>query len=153
MLLLEDRSLRNGDWVTLQSESNETFTLQFTHSQANSTIRWKDALNANPFWFSASQSEDSFLILVEESVDLIHIESTNVNGEIHIVRVGIDWPEEEIIQPDDTTNQQLVEDKESSSEDSVSLPLLLIVGAIAVYILIIVSMRGNDENVFKSEEE
>lgn len=153
MLLLEDRSLRNGDWVTLQSESNESFTLQFTHSQANSTIRWKDALNANPFWFSASQSEDSFLILVEESVDLIHIESTNANGEIHIVRVGIDWPEEEKIQPDDTTNQQLVEDKEASSEDSVSLPLLLIVGAIAVYILIIVSMKGNDENVFKSEEE
>ena len=99
------------------------------------------------------QSEDEFSIIVEESVDLIHIESTNVNGEIHIVRIGIDWPEEEIIQPDDTTNSQLVEDKESSSEDSVSLPLLLIVGVIAVYILIIVSMRGNDENVFKSEEE
>ena len=153
ILLLEDRSLRNGDWVTLQSESNETFTLQFTHSQANSTIRWTDALNANPFWFSASQSEDSFSILVEESVDLIHIESTNANGDIHIVRVGIDWPEEEKIQPDDTTNQQLVDDKEASSEDSVSLPLLLIVGAIAVYILIIVSMKGNEENVFKSEEE
>jgi len=31
--------------------------------------------------------------------------------------------------------------------------LLLIVGVIAAYILIIVSMKGNEENVFKTEEE
>ena len=45
----ENLSLSNGDWVTLQSQTNETFTLQFTHSQTDSTIRWTDALNTNPF--------------------------------------------------------------------------------------------------------
>lgn len=149
----ENLSLSNGDWVTLQSQTNETFTLQFTHSQTNSTIRWTDALNTNPFWFSASQSGDEFSIKVEEPVNLIHIESTNVNGEIHIVRIGIDWPEEEIVQPNNSSDSELIVDKEASSEDSVSLPLLLIVGVIAAYILIIVSMKGNEENVFTTEEE
>jgi hypothetical protein len=149
----ENLSLSNGDWVTLQSQTNETFTLRFSHSQTNSTIRWTDALNTNPFWSSATKSGDEFSIKVEESVNLIHIESTNVNGEIHIVRIGIDWPEEEIVQPNNSTDPQLVDDKEASSEDSVSLPLLLIVGVIAAYILIIVSMKGNEENVFTTEEE
>ena len=149
----ENLSLSNGDWVTLQSQTNETFTLRFSHSQTNSTIRWTDALNTNPFWFSATKSGDEFSIKVEESVNLIHIESTNVNGEIHIVRIGIDWPEEEIVQPNNSSDPQLVDDKEASSEDSVSLPLLLIVGVIAAYILIIVSMKGNEENVFTTEEE
>ncbi len=149
----ENLSLSNGDWVTLQSQTNETFTLQFTHSQTNSTIRWTDALNTNPFWFSASQSGGEFSIKVEEPVNLIHIESTNVNGEIYIVRIGIDWPEQEIVQPNTSSDSQLVDYKEASSEDSVSLPLLLIVGVIAAYILIILSMKGNEENLFTTEEE
>ena len=149
----ENQSLNNGDWLTLQPQTNDTFTLRFTHSQTNSTIRWTDALNTNPFWSSASQSGDEFSIMVEEPVNLIHIESTNVNGEIHIIRIGIDWPEEEIVQPNNSSDSQLVDDKEASPEDSVSLPLLLIVGVIAAYILIIVSMKGNEENVFKTEEE
>ena len=149
----ENRSLRNGDWVTLQSQTNDIFTLQFTHSQTNSTIRWTDALNTNPFWSSASMSDDEFSIRIEEPVNLIHIESTNVNGDIHIVRIGIDWPEEEIKQTNNTSDSQLVDDKEGSSEDSISLPLLLIVGVIAAYILIIVSMKGNEENHFTAEEE
>ena len=149
----ENLSLRNGDWVTLQSQTNDNFTLRFTHSQTNSTIRWTDALNTNPFWSSASQTGDDFSIKVEEPVNLIHIESTNVNGEIHIVRIGIDWPEEEIVQPNNSSNSQLVDDKEASAEDSVSLPLLLIIGVIAAYILIIVSMKGNEESVFTTEEE
>ena len=149
----ENRSLRNGDWVTLQSQTNDTFTLQFTHSQTNSTIRWTDALNTNPFWSSASMSGEEFSIKIEEPVNLIHIESTNVNGEIHIVRIGIDWPEEQIVQTNNTSDSQLVDDKEASSDESVSLPLLLIVGVIAAYILIIVLMKGNEENLFKTEEE
>ena len=155
MLHLTDQnlSLSNGDWVTLQSLTNDSFTLQFTHSQANSTIRWTDALNTNPFWSSASKSGDEFSIKIEEPVNLIHIESTNVNGDIHIVRIGIDWPEEEIVQTNNTSGSQLVDDKAASSEDSVSLPLLLIIGVIAAYILIIVSMKGNEENVFTTEEE
>ena len=153
MLSFENQSLENGDWVILQSESNNTFTFQFTHSQMNSTIRWTDALNANPFWSSASQSGDSFSIVVEEPINLIHIESTNVNGEIHIVRIGIDWPEEEITPPNNSTELQVLDDKEASPESSVSLPLLLIVGVIAAYTLIIVSMRGKEENMFTTEEE
>ena len=155
MLHLTDQnlSLSNGDWVTLQSLTNDTFTLQFTHSQTKSTIRWTDALNTNPFWSSASQSGDEFSIKIDEPVNLIHIESTNVNGDIHIVRIGIDWPEEEIVQTNNTSDSQLVDDKAASSEDSVSLPLLLIIGVIAAYILIIVSMKGNEENVFTTEEE
>jgi len=98
-------------------------------------------------------SDDEFSIKIEEPVNLIHIESTNVNGDIHIVRIGIDWPEEEIKQINNTSDSQLVDDKEGSSEDSISLPLLLIVCVIAAYILIIVSMKGNEENVFKTEEE
>ena len=155
MLHLTDQnlSLSNGDWITLQSLTNDSFTLRFTHSQTNSTIRWTDALNTNPFWSSASQSGDEFSIKIEEPVNLIHIESTNVNGDIHIVRIGIDWPEEEIVQTNNTSDSQLVDDKASSSEDSISLPLLLIIGVIAAYILIIVSMKGNEENVFTTEEE
>ena len=149
----ENLSLSNGDWVTLQSQTNDNFTLRFTHSQTNSTIRWTDALNTNPFWSSASQTGDDFSIKVEEPVNLIHIESTNVNGEIHIVRIGIDWPEEEIVQPNNSSDSQLVDDKEASAENSVSLPLLLIIGVIAAYILIIVSMKGNEESVFTTEEE
>ena len=149
----ENQSLSNGDWLILQSQTNDTFTLRFTHSQTNSTIRWTDALNTNPFWSSASQSGDEFSIMVEEPVNLIHIESTNVNGQIHIIRIGIDWPEEEIVQPNNSSDSQLVDNKEASPEDSVSLPLLLIVGVIAAYILIIVSMKGNEENVFTTEEE
>ncbi|MEC8588755.1 MAG: hypothetical protein VXY35_01210 [Candidatus Thermoplasmatota archaeon] len=149
----ENLSLSNGDWVTLQSQTNDNFTLRFTHSQTNSTIRWTDALNTNPFWSSASQTGDDFSIKVEEPVNLIHIESTNVNGEIHIVRIGIDWPEEEIVQPNNSSDSQLVDNKEASAEDSVSLPLLLIIGVIAAYILIIVSMKGNEESVFTTEEE
>lgn len=153
MLSFENQSLENGDWVILQSESNNTFTFQFRHSQMNSTIRWTDALNANPFWSSASQSGDSFSIVVEEPINLIHIESSNVNGEIHIVRIGIDWPEEEITPPNNSTELQVSDDKEASPESSVSLPLLLIVGVIAAYTLIIVSMRGKEENMFTTEEE
>jgi len=149
----ENQSLSNGDWLTLQSQTNDTFRLRFTHSQTNSTIRWTDALNTNPFWSSASQTGDEFSIMVEEPVNLIHIESTNVNGDIHIVRIGIDWPEEEIVQPNNSSDSQLVDEKEASSEDSVSLLLLLIVGILAAYTLIIVSMKGNEENVFTTEEE
>ena len=76
-----------------------------------------------------------------------------MNGDIHIVRIGIDWPEEEIVQTNNTSDSQLVDDKASSPEDPISLPLLLIIGVIAAYILIIVSMKGNEENVFTTEEE
>ena len=149
----ENHSLQNGDWVTIESNNSERYILNFNHSQTNSTIRWTDALNLNPFWSSATQSGDSFSIVVEEPIKLIHIESTNVNGEIHIVRIGIDWPEQEVTQQENSTQQELTENKEASTEDSLSLPLLAVVGVIGAYILIILSMRGKDDVLFNTEEE
>ncbi len=116
----ENHSLQNGDWVTIESNNSERYILNFNHSQTNSNIRWTDALNLNPFWSSATQSGDSFSIVVEEPIKLIHIESTNVNGEIHIVRIGIDWPEQEVTQQENSTQQELTENKEASTEDSLS---------------------------------
>ena len=149
----ENHTLQNGDWVTIESNNSERYILNFNHSQTNSTIRWTDALNLNPFWSSAIQSGDSFSIIVEEPIKLIHIESTNVNGEIHIVRIGIDWPEQEVTQQENSTQQELTENKEASTEDSLSLPLLAVVGVIGAYILIILSMRGKDDVLFNTEEE
>ena len=86
----ENYSLSNGDWITLESETNQSYTLRFTHSQSNSTIRWTDALNSNPFWAAGIKTDDGFSIVIAEPINLIHIESTDANGKISIVRVGID---------------------------------------------------------------
>ena len=149
----ENYSLFSGDWVTIESNNSERYILNFNHSQTNSTIRWTDALNSNPFWSSATRSGDRFSIVVEEPIKLIHIESTNLNGEIHIVRIGIDWPEEEINQQENTTQQESIENKEASTDDSLSLPLLAIIGVIGAYILTVLSIRGKDDVLFKTEEE
>ena len=95
---------------------------------------------------------------VVESVDEIEgwddTDSTIKKPEIESIRIHFDdWPEEEIVQPNNSSDSQLVDNKEASAEDSVSLPLLLIIGVIAAYILIIVSMKGNEESVFTTEEE
>ena len=76
-----------------------------------------------------------------------------MNGEIHIVRIGIDWPDQEVTQQENSTQQELTENKEASTEDSLSLPLLAVVGVIGAYILIILSMRGKDDVLFNTEEE
>jgi hypothetical protein len=150
----ENHTLKNGDWVIIGSDNNESYTLQFTHSQPDSAIRWTNALNSNPFWSSASKSEDSYSITVEEPVNLIHIESTNVNGEIHIVRIGLDWPNEDVIEQENSNQEEeLLENKQASSKESVSIPLLMIVGVIAAYLLIILSLKGKDELLVDTEEE
>ena len=150
----ENHTLKNGDWVIIGSDNNESYTLQFTHSQPDSAIRWTNALNSNPFWSSASKSEDSYSITVEEPVNLIHIESTNVNGEIHIVRIGLDWPNEDVIEQENSNQEEeLLENKQASSKESVSLPLLMIVGVITAYLLIILSLKGKDELLVDTEEE
>ena len=150
----ENHTLKNGDWVIVGSDNNESYTLLFTHSQPDSAIRWTNALNSNPFWSSASKSEDSYSITVEEPVNLIHIESTNVNGEIHIVRIGLDWPNEDVIEQENSNQEEeLLENKQASSKESVSIPLLMIVGVIAAYLLIILSLKGKDELLVDTEEE
>jgi hypothetical protein len=90
---------------------------------------------------------------VEYPVKLIHIESTNVNGEIDIVRVGIDWNNVESTQPDDVEDQNTIADKKSSSEEQSVSPLLL--GAIlfiAVYIVFLQVQRRPEKRLFQEEE-
>ena len=84
---------------------------------------------------------------------LIHIESTNANGEIDIVRVGIDWNNVDLTQPDDVEDQNITEDKKSSSEEQSVSPLLL--GAIllmAAYIVFL-QVQKKPEKRFSQEEE
>lgn len=149
----ENYSLNNGDWITLESQINQSYTLRFTHSQSNSTIRWTDALNSNPFWAAGIKTDDGFSIVIAEPVNLIHIESTDANGKISIVRVGIDWPDIVAVEPENTTEQEVVEDKAGTEDESVSMPLLIVVGIIAVYIMIIFSMKQKDELPYSLEEE
>ena len=154
-LMLDDQnlSLSNGDWVTLESTTNGSFTLKFTHSQENSTIRWTDALNSNPFWSSASKMENEFSLTVEEPTNYIHIESTNVNDEIHIVRIGIDWPDEQTNEKQTPDTIEPVDEKHVAVDDSVSFPLLAVIAIISGYILIIFTRKpGQLEHAFFEEE-
>ena len=155
LLMLEDEndSLEHGDWVTFQSQSNQSYTLRFTHSQMNSTIRWTDAHNLNPFWRAATSSGDVFSIIIEEPTNLIHIESTDANGEIYIVRVGIDWPDEQTIEPDVGLETEPIDNKQSSAEKSLSMPLLSVIGIIIAYILILFVLKPRDGLSLYSEEE
>lgn len=150
----ENVTLQNGDWITLESQTNQTFTLRFTHSQTNSTIRWTDALNSNPFWSAAVKSGNEFSISISEPINLIHIESTDVNGEIDIVRVGIDWPDDVVEEPETNETGETMMDEISATEDeSISMPLLIVIGLTAAYIMAILSMRKSDQLSFSSEEE
>ena len=119
----------------------------------NSSIRWTDALTSNPFWRAATTVENGFSISIEEPINLIHIESTDANGDISIVRVGIDWPDEQEVEPKQSNDTELIEQNDSSEEESVSMPLLLVIGIIGAYILIILSIKPKDELALYDEEE
>tara|TARA_Y100000766_G_C18677722_1_gene493180 strand:- start:335 stop:697 length:363 start_codon:yes stop_codon:yes gene_type:complete len=119
----------------------------------NSTIRWTDAHNLNPFWRAATSSGDVFSIIIEEPTNLIHIESTDANGEIYIVRVGIDWPDEQTIEPDVGLETEPIDNKQSSAEKSLSMPLLSVIGIIIAYILILFVLKPRDGLSLYSEEE
>ena len=152
----QNRSMSNGDWVTFESTNNATYTIEFTHSQINSTIRWTDALNANPFWSAATITGNGFSITIDEPINLIHIESTNVNGEIHIVRVGVDWPDEQRVEPeaiDETDETLLAEEKESKEDKSSPLPIMMVIGVIVAYIFIVLALRPKNELPIYLEEE
>ncbi len=148
----ENYSLSNGDWITLESQTNQSYTLRFIHSQSNSTIRWTDAMNSNPFWSAGIKTDDGYSIIITEPVNLIHIESTDMNGMINIVRVGIDWPNLVVAEPENVTEQGVSDDKKGTEQESVSMPLLIVVGVIAAYIIIIFSMK-KDEYLYGLEEE
>jgi len=92
-------------------------------------------------------------IAVDYPVKLIHIESTNANGEIDIVRVGIDWNVVDLSEPVDAENQTVAEENKSSSEEQAISPFLLImISLMAAYIVFLQVQRRPDKKLFLEEE-
>lgn len=152
-LLESNRSIKNGDWVTLSSQTNSTHEFSFSSKQNDSTFRWTNALNDDPFWYGASSSDGILTIAVDYPVKLIHIESTNANGEIDIVRVGIDWNYVESSKPVDVENQTVTDEKKSSSEEQAISPFLLImISVMAAYIIFLQVQRRPEKQLFHEEE-
>ena len=152
-LLESNRSIKNGDWVTLSSQTNSTHEFSFSSEQNDSTFRWTNALNDNPFWYGATSSDGIFTIAVDYPIKLIHIESTNVNGEIDIVRVGIDWNYVESIKPVEEENQTVTDDKKSSTEEqSVSPILIIMISLMAAYIVFLQVQRRPEKQLSHEEE-
>ena len=152
-LLESNQTIQNGDWVTLSSQTNLTHEFTFSSMQQNSTFRWTNALNDDPFWYGATLADETWTIIVEHPVKLIHIESTNANGEIDIVRVGIDWNYLESSQPILTEDQTITEDKKSSSEEQTISPVLLIVISFMAAYIIFLQVQKRPEKQFLLEEE
>ena len=111
-------------------------------------------MNSNPFWSAAVKSGNEFSISISEPINLIHIESTDANGEIDIVRVGIDWPDDVIEESDTNESEGVILDELAAVEEgSISMPLLIVIGIIAVYITVILLMKKGDALSYSSEEE
>ena len=95
-----------------------------------------------------------FSIFISEPINLIHLESTDVNGEIDIVRVGIDWPDDVIEESDTNESEGVILDELAAVEEgSISMPLLIVIGIIAAYITVILLMKKGDALSYSSEEE
>ena len=152
-LLESNRSIKNGDWITLTSQTNSTHEFSFSSEQNNSTFRWTNALNDNPFWYGATSMDGIFTIAVDYPIKLIHLESTNVNGEIDIVRVGIDWNYVESIIPVEEENQTVTDAKKSSTEEqSISPILVIMISLMAAYIVFLQVQRRPERKLFREEE-
>ena len=152
-LLESNRSIKNGDWVTLSSQTNSTHEFSFSSEQNDSTFRWTNALNDNPFWYGATSSDGIFTIAVDYPIKLIHIESTNVNGEIDIVRVGIDWNYVESIKPVEDENQTVTDDKKSSTEEQSISPILIIMISLMAAYIVFLQVQRRPEKQLSHEEE
>ena len=84
---------------------------------------------------------------------IIHLESTNVNGEIDIVRVGIDWNYVESIIPVEEENQTVTDAKKSSTEEqSISPILVIMISLMAAYIVFLQVQRRPERQLFREEE-
>lgn len=152
-LLESNQTIKNGDWITLLAETNSTHEFSFTSAQNGSTYRWSNALSDDPFWFGANPSNDIWTITVENPIKLIHIESTNANGEIDIIRVGIDWDYLELSQPVIEEEKTTTDEKKSSSQEQTISPVLLIaVSIMAAYIVVLVVQRKPEKQLFLEEE-
>ena len=94
-----------------------------------------------------------FTIAVDYPIKLIHIESTNVNGEIDIVRVGIDWNYVESIIPVEEENLTVTDAKKSSTEEqSISPILIIMISLMAAYIVFLQVQRRPERQLFREEE-
>ena len=152
-LLESNRTIKDGDWVTLSSKTNSTHEFSFSSEQNGSAFRWTNALNDDPFWYGATSLDGILTIAVDYPVKLIHIESTNVNGEIDIVRVGIDWNYVESTIPVDDKNQTVTDEKKSSSEEQAISPFLIImISLMAAYIVFLQVQRRPEKKLFLEEE-
>ena len=152
-LLESNRTIKNGDWVTLSSQTNSTHEFSFSSEQNDSTFRWTNALNDNPFWYGATSMDGIFTIAVDYPIKLIHIESTNANGEIDIVRVGIDWNYVESIIPVEEENQTVTDAKKSSTEEqSISPILIFMISLMAAYIVFLQVQRRPEKQLSYEEE-
>ena len=152
-LLETNQTIKNGDWITLFAETNSTHEFSFSSDQNGSTYRWSNALNDDPFWFGALSSSGIWTITVENPIKLIHIESTNVNGEIDIIRVGIDWNYLESPQPAEEEEPITKEDTKSSSEEETISPFLLIVITLmATYIVGLIVQSKPQKQLLQEEE-
>ena len=148
-----NQTIKNGDWITLFAETNSTHEFSFSSDQNGSTYRWSNALNDDPFWFGALSSSGIWTITVENPIKLIHIESTNVNGEIDIIRVGIDWNYMESPQPAEEEEPITKEDTKSSSEEETISPFLLIVITLmAAYIVGLIVQSKPQKQLLQEEE-
>ena len=79
-----------------------------------------------------------------------------MNGEIHIVRVGVDWPDEQLVEPeemDEADETALVEEKESKEDKPSPLPIMMVIGVIVAYIFIVLALRPKNELPIHLEEE
>ncbi len=152
-LLDTNQTIKNGDWITLFAETNTTHEFSFSSAQNGSTYRWSNALTDNPFWFGTTSSSGIWTINVENPIKLIHIESTNVNGEIDIIRVGIDWNYLESSQPAEEEEPTTKEEEKSSSEEQTISPLLLIIiSLMAAYIVVLIVQSKPEKQLFLEEE-
>ena len=76
-----------------------------------------------------------------------------MNGEIHIVRVGVDWPDEQPVEPEESDETVLIEEKESKEDKSSPLPIMMVIGVIVAYIFIVLALRPKNELPIHLEEE
>ena len=152
-LLETNQTVKNGDWITLFAETNTTHEFSFSSSQNGSTYRWSNALNDDPFWFGATSSSGIWTITVENPIKLIHIESTNANGEVDIIRVGIDWNYHESNQPVEEEEPTTKDEKKSSSEEQTISPFLLIIISLMVAYIVVLFIQSKPEKQLFLEEE
>ena len=76
-----------------------------------------------------------------------------MNGEIDIVRVGIDWNYVESIKPVEEENQTVTDDKKSSTEEQSVSPILIIMISLMAAYMVFLQVQSRPEKQLSYEEE